>query len=74
MAGVPLRIEASTREHAESLHEALTHFPNSVVQVDGSYQIELTPDDAVTTRLVELFDTVGAWLDRFALTRTGRTR
>ncbi len=62
MAGVPLRIEASTREHAESLHEALTHFPNSVVQVDGSYQIELTPDDAVTTRLVELFDTVGAWL------------
>ena len=62
MAGVLLRIEASTREHAESLHDALTHFPNSVVQVDGSYQIELTPDNEVTTRLVELVDTVGAWL------------
>ena len=62
VAGVLLRIEASTREHAESLHDALTHFPNSVVQVDGCYQIELTPDNEVTTRLVELVDTVGAWL------------
>src|SRR6266566_8645497 len=62
MSSEPLRFEASTREHAESLRGALNEFPASVVDVDGSYQVELTPDDDVTDRMVELVETVSAWL------------
>jgi hypothetical protein len=62
MSGEPLRFEASTREHAESLRGALDEFPASVVDVDGSYQVELTPHDDVTDRMVELVETVSAWL------------
>ena len=62
MTGEPLRFEASTREHAESLHQALHEYPTHVIDVDGSYQVEMTPDNEITSRLVELFDTVGSWL------------
>jgi hypothetical protein len=62
MSREPVRFEASTREHAESLRDALEQFPVHVVDVEGSYQVELTTDDELSARLVELFDTVGAWL------------
>ena len=67
MSREPVRFEASTREHAESLRDALEHFPVHVVDVQGSYQVELTPDDELSARLVELFDTVGGWLNEAKL-------
>lgn len=63
-----VRFEASTQQHAESLGKALNGFHPNVINVEGSYQVELIPDGEVTARLVELFETVGGWLVGAGLT------
>jgi hypothetical protein len=62
MASETVRFEASTQEHAESLGRALDGFHPNVINIEGSYQVELQPDGEVTAQLVELFETVGGWL------------
>jgi hypothetical protein len=61
MEGTTLRIENSSRAHAESLHRALVDYRTDLVQQDGGWRVELDLDE--TEVLVELFDTVGVWFD-----------
>jgi hypothetical protein len=61
MEATTLRIENSSRAHAESLHRALVDYRTDLVQDDGSWRVEVDLDE--TEVLLELFDTVGLWFD-----------
>jgi len=62
MDGTTVRIENSTRAHAESLHLALTEYRTELVQNDGAWQVEVQLGE-LATLLVGLFDSIGSWLD-----------
>jgi hypothetical protein len=61
--GKSIRIEASKRPHAESLQSALTDFAPELVKVGQSWQVEILPGPE-TQAALELFHTLGAWLER----------
>jgi ANTAR domain len=60
--GTALRIENSSRAHAESLHRALAEYQTDLVQQDGSWRVEVELGE-LTDVLLELFDRVGVWFD-----------
>jgi len=62
MDGTTVRIENSTRAHAESLHLLLTEYKTELVQQDGSWQLEVQLGE-LAALLLKLFDTLGSWLD-----------
>jgi len=62
MRGAAVRIENSSRGHAESLHVLLTDFDTSVVENDGAWQVEVQLGDLAGV-LLKLFDRIGSWLD-----------
>jgi hypothetical protein len=63
MEGTTLRIENSSRAHAESLHELLlTEYKTDLVQQDGSWQVEVQLGE-LAALLLKLFDMLGSWLD-----------
>src|SRR5947209_2369039 len=63
MEGTSLRIENSSRAHAESLHELLlTDYKTDLVQNDGAWQVEVQLGE-LAALLLKLFETIGSWLD-----------
>ncbi len=63
MPGATLRIENSSRAHAESLHRLLlTDYETNLVQQDGAWQVEVQVGE-LHQFLLTLFETIGAWLD-----------
>lgn len=62
MEGTPLRIENSSRAHAESLHHALANYMTNLVQDDDGWRVEVELGE-LTAVLLGLFDTVGVWFD-----------
>jgi ANTAR domain len=62
MAGTTVRIENSSRAHAESLHARLADYKTALVQQDGVWQVEVQLGE-LAGLLVELFDSIGSWLD-----------
>jgi ANTAR domain-containing protein len=63
MEGTTLRIENSSRAHAESLHELLlTDYETDLVQQDGAWQVEVQLGE-LAALLLKLFDKIGSWLD-----------
>jgi len=62
MEGTTLRIENSSRAHAESLHRLLTDFKTQLVQNDGAWLVEVEAGE-LGTLLLKLFDSLGSWLD-----------
>lgn len=62
MDGTTLRIENSTRAHAESLKLLLTDYKTELVQFDGAWQVEVQLGE-LATLLLKLFDSLGSWLD-----------
>lgn len=63
MEGTTLRIENSSRAHAESLNRLLlTDYKTDLVQQDGSWQVEVQLGE-LAALLLSLFDTLGTWLD-----------
>ena len=62
MEGTTLRIENSSRAHAESLHLLLTDYKTELVQHDGAWQVEVQLGE-LAALLLGLFDTIGSWLD-----------
>jgi hypothetical protein len=61
-AGGSLRIEASKRPHAESLQDHLEAYAPQLIQVGGSWQVEI-PYQAETRPLLDLIGTLGRWLE-----------
>ena len=59
--GETIRLEASSRPHAESLQQAFPTYSSELVQEKGSWQVELQlgPESKL---LLELFDTMQSWL------------
>ena len=57
----PLRIENSSRAHAESLHRQLAGYETGLVEDDGGWRVEVELDE--TEVLLGLFDRVGSWFD-----------
>jgi len=63
MEGTTLRIENSSRAHAESLHELLlADYKTDVVQQDGVWQVEVQLGE-LAALLLKLFDKIASWLD-----------
>ena len=63
MDGTTLRIENSSRAHAESLNQLLlTDYKAELVQQDGSWQVEVELGE-LAALLLKLFDMLGSWLD-----------
>ena len=62
MDGATLRIENSSRAHAESLHRLLADYKSELVQQDGAWQVEVELGQ-LASLLLKLFDTLGVWLD-----------
>jgi hypothetical protein len=62
MEGTTLRIENSSRAHAESLHLMLADYETDLVQDDGTWQVEVELGE-LASLLVKLFNTLGVWLD-----------
>jgi hypothetical protein len=62
MEGTTLRIENSSRAHAESLHRLLVDYSTALVQSDGSWQVEVQLGE-LATALLKLFEALGSWLD-----------
>ncbi len=60
-SGETIRLEASSRTHAESLQHAFDGYTSELVQQDGSWQLELDfgPE---TAALLALFETAHSWL------------
>ena len=58
----PLRIENSSRAHAESLHRQLAGYEAGLVQHDGGWRVEVELGE-LTEQLLGLFDRVGVWFD-----------
>jgi len=63
MEGTTLRIENSSRAHAESLQQLLlTEYTTALVQQDGAWRVEVQLGE-LASLLLNLFNTLGAWLD-----------
>jgi ANTAR domain len=62
MTGTTLRIENSSRTHAESLCARLSQYGGNLVQDDGSWQVEVQLGEPGAL-LLGLFDTLGSWLE-----------
>jgi hypothetical protein len=62
MTGTTVRIENSSRTHAESLCAQLSQYGPNLVQRDGSWQVEVQLGE-LGSLLLGLFDTLGGWLD-----------
>jgi hypothetical protein len=62
MDGTTLRIENSSRAHAESLKLQLTEYKTELVQTDGAWQLEIQVGE-LAALLLNLFDSLGNWLD-----------
>jgi ANTAR domain len=63
MEGTTLRIENSSRAHAESLKQLLlTEYNTDLVQRGGAWQVEVQLGE-LAELLLKLFDTLGSWLD-----------
>jgi ANTAR domain-containing protein len=62
MEGTTVRIENSSRAHAESLHAVLADYDTALVQQDGVWQVEVQLGE-LAGLLMELFDSIGSWLD-----------
>jgi len=63
MEGTSLRIENSSRAHAESLQELLlTEYTTALVQQDGAWQVEVQLGE-LANLLLKLFNSLGTWLD-----------
>jgi ANTAR domain len=62
MEGTTVRIENSSRAHAESLRVRLADYKPELVQQDGVWQVEVRLGE-LGTLLVKLFDSIGSWLD-----------
>jgi hypothetical protein len=62
MDGASVRIENSSRAHAESLHVLLGEYKTEVVQNDGAWQVEVQLGE-LGAFLLPLFDSLGSWLD-----------
>jgi hypothetical protein len=62
MEGMTLRIENSSRAHAESLHRLLAEYKTDLVQQNGSWQIEVELGE-LAALLINLFNTLGSWLE-----------
>jgi hypothetical protein len=62
MHGATLRIENSSREHAEALHRMLADYKSKLVQQEGAWQVEVELGE-LASLLLKLFDTLGVWLD-----------
>ena len=62
MSGTTVRIENSSRAHAESLHLLLTDYKTELVQDDGSWQVEVQLGE-LASLLLKLFDRLGSWLE-----------
>jgi hypothetical protein len=57
-----IRIEASSRPHAESLRAALDGYSSQLVREGKSWQVELESDH-LSTQLLELLRVLGSWLE-----------
>lgn len=57
-----IRIEASSRPHAESLQATLDGYSSQLVREGKSWQVELEGDD-LSTQLLELLRVLGSWLE-----------
>ena len=62
MAGTALRIENSSRSHAESLGSALARYQTQLVGLEGRWQLEVDLGDLGPT-LLDLFGAIAGWLD-----------
>ena len=62
MPGSTLRIENSTRAHAESLHVVLADYEARLVQDGQAWQVEVQLGE-LASLLVRLFEELGAWLE-----------
>jgi hypothetical protein len=62
MDGAAVRIENSSRGHAESLHLLLTDFETKVVENDGAWQVEVQLGE-LAGLLLRLFERIASWLD-----------
>ncbi len=60
-SGGSVRIENSSRAHAESLQLALVAYDADLVQDQGAWQVEVQLGE-LAELLVKLFDDIGAWL------------
>lgn len=60
--GESIRIEASSRPHAESLKDTLDGYSTQLVREGQSWQVELE-GDGLSTQLLELLRVLGAWLE-----------
>ena len=58
----PLRIENSSRAHAESLHRQLAGYETDLVEDDGGWRVEVELGE-LTEVLLGLFARVGVWFD-----------
>jgi ANTAR domain len=57
-----IRLEASTKEHAQSLSAAVGAYAPQLIEQDGDWQVELALDAETAGLLVELFHSIGSWL------------
>jgi hypothetical protein len=62
MDGTTVRIENSSRAHAESLHVMLVDYETKLVQQDGAWQVDVQLGELAALWL-QLFDILGSWLD-----------
>src|SRR6266542_2230219 len=62
MDGTVLRIENSSRAHAESLHRLLRDYDANLVRHDDRWQVEVGLGELGALPL-QLFATLGSWLD-----------
>ena len=62
MEGTTLRIENSSRAHAESLHRVLAKYKTDLVQQNSGWQVEVELDE-LTEALLDFFDTIGVWFE-----------
>lgn len=62
MDGTTVRIENSSRAHAESLHAMLADFKSELIHEEGSWQVEVHLGE-LAGLLLKLFDSIGSWLD-----------
>jgi hypothetical protein len=60
--GTTLRIQNSSRAHAQSLSELLSDYGTEVVQNDGAWQVEVRVGE-LGALLLQLFEALGSWLD-----------
>jgi hypothetical protein len=60
--GTTVRIQNSTRAHANSLGLLLANYDPKVLQDEGAWLVEVQLGE-LAGLLVKLFDTIGAWLD-----------